>query len=51
MGNISDINIRIAEITSNIKMVIFTKNDNQESIIINNTNQRIKAKHTAVNKK
>jgi uncharacterized membrane protein YobD (UPF0266 family) len=50
MGNISDINIRIAEITNNMRMVIFTKCDDLELIDKDKINHRIKAKRFTVNK-
>jgi len=51
MGNISDINISVAEITNNIRMVIFTKNNDQELIKLNKINHRTKAMHHAISKK
>ncbi len=49
METISDINLRIAEIIYNSRMVTFTKKNNHK--LINKNESGIKAKHLAFNKK
>jgi hypothetical protein len=48
METISDINLRIAEIINNIRMVILTKNDEHKLIIVNKNEVKVKTKSSAI---